>query len=103
MCGVKHDSVETVRDALVLERERLMSLLQNISYLSPYPSEANFILCRVKNRDAQDLQSRLANEEGIIVRYYSSPMELAGCIRISVGKPHQTDRLISALKRMQLV
>ena len=43
---------------------------------------------RVQGRDAKDLKDTLA-ANGIMVRYYSSPEVLAGCIRISVGKPEQ--------------
>lgn len=42
--------LQTVRDALVSERERLFSELQQIPYLEPYPSHANFILCKVSRR-----------------------------------------------------
>jgi len=33
---------------------------------------------------AEELKSFLESE-GVIVRYYSSPPELSGCIRVSVG------------------
>ena len=47
--------------------------------------------------NAADLKDYLA-AQGIMVRYYSSPEQLASCIRISVGKPEHTDALISALE-----
>jgi len=90
----------TVRDALVAERERLSAMLASVPGLSPYPSAANFVLCRVAGADARALQKRLAEEEGILVRYYSSPAQLAGCIRISVGTPQHTDSLERALRRL---
>ncbi len=92
-----------VRDALVSERERLYAMLGRVApgRLSPYPSAANFILCRVSGAvDAASLQKRLMHEEGIMVRYYSSPAQLAGCIRVSVGTPAHTDALEAALKRL---
>jgi histidinol-phosphate/aromatic aminotransferase/cobyric acid decarboxylase-like protein len=36
-------------------------------------------------------------ENGIIVRYYSKPKELASCFRVSVGKPEHTIKLRAAL------
>jgi histidinol-phosphate aminotransferase len=73
------------------ERLRLFSLLKQIPYLEPQPSQANFILCRVKGRSAVELkQSLLA--QGILVRYYNTaPVE--DCLRISVGKPHESQRI----------
>mmetsp|Transcript_35133 Transcript_35133/g.76785 ORF Transcript_35133/g.76785 Transcript_35133/m.76785 type:complete len:419 (-) Transcript_35133:183-1439(-) len=91
--------LKDVRDALVEERGNLMKMLQDIPYLSPYPSHANFILCRVEGRDAKALKDTLA-ENGIMVRYYSSPEVLAGCVRISVGKPEQTAAIEKVLKSL---
>jgi len=85
----------------VAERERLFAMLQRTPGLSPYPSAANFVLCRVTaGVDAKALQQRLMHEEGIMVRYYSSPAALAGCIRVSVGTPANTDSLEAALRRV---
>jgi histidinol-phosphate/aromatic aminotransferase/cobyric acid decarboxylase-like protein len=39
--------IERVRDALLSERARLFEQLQAVSWLEPYPSQANFILCKV--------------------------------------------------------
>jgi len=84
---------------LRLERERLCTALQNFPFLHIYPSAANFILCRVVRHDAADLKSRLAKEHGILVRYFNKP-GLSDHIRISVGRPQDTDALIAALTSM---
>ena len=65
-------------------RERLMECLKSIAYLRPYPSRANFILCRVAGRDARELQQAL-EREGILVRYFNKP-GLTDCLRISAGR-----------------
>ena len=38
-----------VRQKLVDERQRLYALLQDIPFLEPHPSEANYILCQVRS------------------------------------------------------
>jgi histidinol-phosphate aminotransferase len=81
--------------ALTTERERLAAALARLDYLRPYPSRANFILCRVVGRDARALKLAL-EQHGILVRYFDKP-GLTDCIRISVGKPEHTDRLLHAL------
>jgi histidinol-phosphate aminotransferase len=81
---------------LVAERERLMAALQTIPYLQPYPSHSNFILCQVRGRDAAQLKENLATQYGIFIRYFNKP-GLKDCIRISVGRPEQTDALLHAL------
>jgi len=91
------DELAVIVALLKNERERLFSALQEILYLQPYPTRSNFILCRVLGRDASELKTRLAQEHGIFVRYFNKP-GLRDHIRISVGKPEDTDRLIQALK-----
>ncbi|MEJ5200124.1 MAG: aminotransferase class I/II-fold pyridoxal phosphate-dependent enzyme [Anaerolineae bacterium] len=81
--------------ALIAERERLYRELAAVPFLHPYPSRANFILCRVEDRDARELKALLA-ARGILVRHYAKP-GLENCIRISVGRPEQTDALLQAL------
>ena len=38
--------LQDVKDKLVAERERLFSVLSDCPFLTPYPSAANFILCK---------------------------------------------------------
>lgn len=92
-----------VRGALVAERGALTALLSSFGpRLAPYPSEANFVLCRVAGGAgaARELQRELAEGDGIVVRYYAGPERLAGCVRVSVGTPDHTRRLGVALRRI---
>ena len=82
--------------ALVAERKRMFAALAEIDYLKPYPSYSNFLLCEVAGRDAGELKEWLQTEHGILVRHYNKPM-LSNFIRISAGRPEQTDRLLGAL------
>jgi len=93
------DELATVVQLLKKERKRLFHCLEEIPYLKPYPTQANFILCRVIDRDAAALKSRLAQEHGIFIRYFSKP-GLRDHIRISIGRPQDTDTLMRALQAM---
>ena len=84
--------------AIVQERERLYRALSSFPFLHPYPSHANFVLCRVQGRDAQELKEQLARE-GILVRYFRKP-GLENCIRVSAGRPEHTDRLLETLRAL---
>ena len=81
-----------------LERARLIELLEGIPYLHPYPSQANFVLCQVTGRDAQQLKLAL-EDEGFLIRYFRKP-GLEDHVRFSVGRPDQTDALIAVLRRL---
>ena len=85
------ESVSRIR----IERGRLYRALRKLNFLQPFPSLGNYILCRITRGDAHMIQRRLARL-GILVRHYSSP-DLRDYLRISVGKPEETDVLIAAL------
>ena len=83
---------------LIDERQRLFTRLQKISWLTVYPSQSNFILCRVKNIDAKELHKQL-QMKGILVRYFDQP-RIKDCIRFSVGKSEHTETLIKTLREI---
>ena len=95
------DELKEVVELLKHERERLLQALEKIPFLEPYPTQSNFILCRVLGRDATQLKARLAHEYGIFIRYFDKP-GLRDHIRISVGRPEDTDILVKALQSMQV-
>ncbi len=93
-------------EALVAERERMRALLARFEWLHPFPSQANFVLCRVAEDapipvtgHAQPAARRLKQaleQRGVLVRYFDCD-GLRDCVRISVGRPDQTDRLLAAI------
>ncbi|HSW58025.1 MAG TPA: histidinol-phosphate transaminase, partial [Dehalococcoidales bacterium] len=89
--------LETVAK-MIDERQRMFGKLLKLNFLKPVPSQANFILCEVTRGDAKYLQDEL-EKRGILVRYYNTPL-LRNYIRISAGKPEQTDRIIRALEEI---
>lgn len=93
--GKMDEVVELIRG----ERNRLYAGLREVSYLEPVAgSQGNFILCRVVGREAGGLKQSL-EDEGILVRYYDTP-GLDNCIRISIGRPEQSERLLSVLHKI---
>ncbi|MFC1941758.1 histidinol-phosphate transaminase [Chloroflexota bacterium] len=84
--------------AIITERERLFGELKTISWLKPFPSRANFILCKVTKGSASELHQKL-QQKGILIRYFDKPL-LRNSIRISVGKPEHTDLLLKTLRLM---
>ena len=81
---------------LVAERERLARELAAFGFLQPYPSRSNFVLLRVVGRPALALK-RALEEEGVLVRHFDKP-GVDNCIRVSAGRPQDTDRLLAALR-----
>jgi histidinol-phosphate aminotransferase len=95
--------LEEIGKRIIAERERLFAALDEISWLEPYPSQSNFILCRVlptgRCANAVELEEQLA-QTGILIRYFRKP-GLEDHVRISVGKPEQTDVLLKRLTELE--
>lgn len=100
---------DTVR-RIVAERERLRALLQELGWLRVYPSQTNFLLCRIDTAQAPGAlrasgaspgkQLKLALQQyGILVRYFDKD-GLRDCVRVSVGRPEHTDALMATLHEM---
>ena len=84
---------------IVMERARLVSKLKELDWLKPYPSQANFILCFLSEGKASEVWQQL-RKKGIFVRYFDTP-RLKDCLRISVGRPEDTDALVKALEEVK--
>ena len=77
------------------ERDRMISAMENIKGVTPFPSEANFILFRVK--DPHKVYGRLL-EKGILVRNISDAV--AGCLRVTIGTPRENVLFLRALGKI---
>ena len=93
-----HDHLWANVRRIMVERERLVAALEEIPYLRPYPSRANFVLCRVVEGHARTLRDALASR-GILIRYYDTP-GLTDHVRFSVGRPDEMDRLMAELRQL---
>ena len=95
---------------IIAERERLFNKLEDIKWLKPYPSSANFILCSIQQdagisipecseHNMKPLAKKIwykLRYKGIFIRYFDTP-RLKDFIRISVGRPEDTDMVIKTL------
>lgn len=90
--------LETVA-SLSAERKRMTRELEQFPWLEPYPSDANFVLFKVRDRSAATIAASLRSR-GVLVRYYDRP-ELEQCLRISAGRRVDTERLVNALHEIE--
>lgn len=93
------EAVEQVALKIRESRRQLLEDLQDIPFLKAFPSEANFVLCQVEGRNALSLWQSL-RQRGILLRYYSKA-GLEDCIRISIGRPSQMQRLMEELHQLK--
>jgi histidinol-phosphate aminotransferase len=104
-------SIELVRqaleqDSLALSRERIATLCSQRERLrrslaelpdveAVWPSAANFVFIRVA--DSERFVSRV-RRAGILIRTFPNAPDLTNCVRITVGRPEDNDRLLNAVR-----
>ncbi|HEY4964801.1 MAG TPA: histidinol-phosphate transaminase [Puia sp.] len=90
---------EMIKEIVVMRDELAERMVRLPTVLNVYPSEANFLLVRVKN--ARRLYEILVSE-GIVVRDRSSAPGCRDCLRITVGTKEQNSTLLQILTSAEL-
>jgi histidinol-phosphate aminotransferase len=97
MQALSQDSLRVSAERVTLikrERERLAAALTDVpQVVKVYPSDANFVL--VRTLDGQRFRET-ARRGGVLVRTFDDPL-LANCVRVTVGRPEDNDRLLQAV------
>ncbi len=96
--ALKHwDEISQSIGRVLAERQRLRTALSALNGLQVFPSETNFIMVRVIEKDAAQVFEDL-RQRGLLIRKLAGmhPM-LEQCLRISIGVPHENDVLVSVL------
>jgi histidinol-phosphate aminotransferase len=90
------DDALGVVESIKTERDRISMELQAMGVHS-WPSRANFVLFRVPEAGAvwQSLMDR-----GVLVRSYAGAPGLENCLRVSAGRPEETDEFLNAMREV---
>ncbi len=80
------------------ERGRVAAALSDLP-VDSWPSDANFILFRPQEREADDVWQALL-DHSILVRNCASWDGLRGCLRVTIGTAEENDRFLHALKEI---
>ena len=82
--------------AIKTERTRLYDELKRTQGITPFPSEANFILFRTAA--AATAYDGLKQRGVLVKNLHGSHPALEGCLRVTVGTPEENDRFLTALR-----
>lgn len=85
-----------IRDA----REQMMSELQRIDGVLPFPSRANFILFRVPSGRALPVFEGLKRAGILIKNLHRADSPLAECLRVTIGTPEENTRFVASLRTL---
>jgi histidinol-phosphate aminotransferase len=97
LLALEHSAEMEARVALISEeRGRVAAALRDLPVES-WPSDANFILFRPLEREADKVWQSLL-EHSVLIRNCTSWDGLPGCLRVTIGRPDENDRFLTALK-----
>ncbi len=97
LLALRHVPEMEARVALITEeRGRLSAALTDLP-VDTWPSDANFILFRPRDRDADEVWRSLL-EQSVLIRNCAGWEGLRGCLRVTVGTAEENDRFLNALK-----
>jgi histidinol-phosphate aminotransferase len=97
LLALRHTDEMELRVARISEeRGRVAAALHDLP-VDSWPSDANFILFRPHDRDADQVwRSLLAHS--VLIRNCASWDGLRGCLRVTIGTAEENDRFLHALK-----
>ncbi len=90
---------EMIREIVNMRNELADSIRRLSSVINVYPSEANFLLVKIKG--ARRIYEDLI-KEGIVVRDRSSAPGCTDCLRITVGTKEENKKLLDTLSHIEI-
>lgn len=93
------EALERQVQSIRQERGRLYAALSRLPGLTPFPSEANFILFRTPAGRATEIFQGL-REGGILIKNLSGTSGLADCLRVTVGTPDENTAFLHVLETL---
>jgi histidinol-phosphate aminotransferase len=96
--NVTKTSITNHIDDILLQRDIVRTALEQMEFVTfVYPSDANFILFRVRAH-AYEIYKYMADSEQIVTRYRGTELHCDECIRVTIGTPHENVAFLSALQ-----
>lgn len=81
------------------ERERMLERMGDMDEIEVFPSQANFILFRIKQGDATAVFESIRADGVLIKNLKAETGPLRQCLRVTVGTPDENSSFIAALKK----
>ncbi len=91
-------------DRIAAQRALMLAELAKFPFLKPYPSQANYILCRCEGIASKDLANRLLRDNDLLIKDLSTKNGFGGgdYIRIAVRDEADNAALYEALRGIKL-
>ncbi|MFV2056353.1 MAG: histidinol-phosphate transaminase [Thiohalomonadales bacterium] len=96
--ALQHSEVfKAQTEELCRHRTQLFAALDAMSGVQAYPTEANFILFRLRNHHADDVYAQLKAAGILVKNLHGSSVDLQDCLRVTVGTASQNASFLDAM------
>ena len=92
------DVLDKQTQQICIDREVLFKELSQVENITPYPSQANFILVRVKDGEADKIFNNLKDRGVLIKNLNPAGGLLKNCLRITVGTAEENKKFLELFK-----
>ena len=89
--------LEAQAEMIRADRNKLLQQLTRLEQVDVFPSQANFILFRLRQANATEVFERL-RAQGVLIKNMDRPGALANCLRVTVGTQEENQLFLQALE-----
>lgn len=102
--GLYSSQYEAACDEIVRQREKMEARLDAFPFLTVYPSQANYVMCRVDGMSSKELANKLLKDNDLLIKDLSTKNGFDGknFIRIAVRDEADNAALYAALEQIAL-
>ena len=102
--GLYASQYEAACDEICRQRARMTERLAAFPFLTPYPSQANYIMCRVDGMRSKDLANALLKNNDLLIKDLSTKNGFNGqdFIRVAVRDEGDNQALYAALEQIEI-
>ena len=102
--GKYNEEYESSCKMIALRRKELFSGLSKIKYITPFPSQGNYILMAINGIKSKKLSADLCSKFGILVKDCSGKKSFGknNCIRVAIRDTQDNEYLLDCLKTFDI-
>ncbi|MBN1328326.1 MAG: histidinol-phosphate aminotransferase family protein [Candidatus Heimdallarchaeota archaeon] len=92
------EALRRVVTNIIKEREWVFDKLQKIDNIIPYTSYTNFVMFRIKGKNASVIQKSLLKNNGVLIRNMNAMPLCENCLRVTITSRENNQEFLQALK-----
>ena len=93
-------ALKNIVENIISERDTIYDRLTKLNGITPYKSFTNFIMFKIDDHSAADIQKALLKEKGVLVRNMSAMPLCENCLRVSITTEENNNVFLQSLEEI---